>query len=187
MLINEWRGDKIDIESARDVIGHIKNELNQNDRMILKSTYATLCELLLNIKHHAYPEQHGTPCHPWRIQLTKNDKNLLSIVVEDNGISIPVSILHKITPIATDENDTQYSDSHLINEAIYPQIQHTSNGRGQGLKSILNEIDRCLISVFISSRNGEFIYPFNSKHLYTPPSSTSNGTRVEVIISEVKK
>ncbi|ELI3523944.1 sensor histidine kinase [Vibrio vulnificus] len=187
LVINrEWSGNEIKVESAREVIELLRNEGLITNVQVLKSVYAALNELLLNILHHAYPYVSDGGEYPWKIEVLQKEQGFVSVSIEDCGISIPASVLKKINDIA-DAND--YSDSSLILKAIDPLIRNRQEdeGRGQGLKSILSYVDRgSIVSFCITSRNGTFEYASTGIIDSGFTDTNFKGTRVEFTISEAQ-
>ncbi|EHN8799376.1 hypothetical protein ACVGWG_16415 [Enterobacter asburiae] len=187
MMIEEWTGTEIGIESAVDIINVLEKDFGLTRGHVLRSTYRALTELLLNIKHHAYPSESGFVDHFWKISLRIEDK-LIHLIVEDHGISIPVSMFEKIKSYKLDVRDVNYSDAELINKAVKMSEDSQFKGRGMGLKSILMDVDEGSINAFlITSRNGHFEYSPVSNVSSENNFKSFNGTKVELIISgEVK-
>ncbi|HHF3133866.1 TPA: ATP-binding protein [Vibrio diabolicus] len=185
MLIYRWSDDCVQAESVRHILDYIRSSLRVEDKGILRSVYSALTELLYNIREHAYPEVTDNSYCPWSVTLTRVGDGRLSIVVEDNGISIPVSILQKVFNHRASLSNANCDDSMLITQAVNYTSTNNSSGRGKGLKSILRLIDAdSLEALCISSRNGVFCYPSEASLSSYAGNNSVNGTVVEIIISE---
>ncbi|EOZ2733125.1 hypothetical protein ACQQX7_001524 [Citrobacter freundii] len=184
MMIEEWSGEEIGVESALEIINVLERDFGLTRGAVLRSTYNALNELLLNVRHHAYPSELGLDDCFWKISLAKRDDGLISIVVEDHGISIPVSMFEKIKSYKLNMHGVSYSDAELINKAVKMSEVSQFNGRGLGLKSILMDVDKgSMIAFFISSRNGYFEYSPVSNVSSENNFKFFNGTKIEFIIS----
>ena len=147
--IQQWNGNEISPEHVVDIIDFIKTiYLDSNDEVYC-SIYESLLEGMLNIKHHAYSYDEITP---WRVGVEWDVENV-KITITDFGQTIPLNFLNKLK-----RQDVKFlNDSILIHEAVNSSFQE--GGRGTGLKSIINLVDKKLFdSVKIRSRNGLFLY-----------------------------
>ena len=187
MKKKEWKGTDIDLSCAVQVVNYLEEVVGCDNKRSLRSVYAAVTELLSNISHHAYPNKaSGSLEGLWKVTASIQSNYSISIVVEDYGITIPVSIIRKIN-LKSDENN-QYIDCDLIEEAVYQRIASSTEGRGQGLQSIVRNVDQGNIEhLGIRSRNGYFKYK-------TPPAGATLkdvsklvGTSVEIVIPGVQK
>ncbi|WP_288460606.1 ATP-binding protein [uncultured Enterobacter sp.] len=184
MMIEEWTGTEISIESAVGIINALEKDFGFTRGPVLRSTYNALNELLLNVRHHAYPSELGVVDCFWKISLVKREDKLIHIIVEDHGISIPASMFEKIKSYKLDAHGVNYSDTELINKAVKMSEVSQFNGRGMGFKSILMDVDKGYInSFFITSRNGYFEYSPVSNGSSENKFRYFNGTKIEIIIS----
>lgn len=188
MYKKEWNGIEVKVEVAVQVIEYLRDIVDFKDKIKLKSVYRTLSELLLNIQHHAYPKSNNDTKElekHWKISVSNLSNSLVSIIVEDYGITIPVSIIEKIKNGSNDLGYLKlYNDEKLIKEAIYPEIVKNNSGRGCGFKSILKDVDENIIcNLSICSRDGLFYYNSPPQMSKLENSKGISGTSVEIIIS----
>lgn len=163
------------------------NTYDFNNERTLRAAFAAISELLLNISHHAYSDECTSQNDlNWKVVTSTLDDNLVSIVVEDYGITIPASVVRKIKLVPIDE--AKLSDSSLIKEAVSPQIMKLDNGRGLGLRSIVKSVENDDIDNFmITSRDGVFHYKRAPEQSLLRERHKVNGTKAEIIICGVEK
>ena len=186
----EWRGDEVDTQCVIGIIDHLRLHYDFENESVLRSAYTSIIELLSNVSHHAYLDGNNKPKkHAWEIAVSSLDKESVSIVVADYGVTIPFSIIERL-------NIKQHVagihlpkiDDDLIKEAIYSLHIETKLGRGLGLRSIIDAIEEGSIeNISIRSRDGFFQYKASEGGLEKEEKQCELGTKVEIIIRGAKK
>jgi hypothetical protein len=182
----KWEGNEIGPEIALKITEYIKENFKNTNTQILKSVYSCALELLLNIKHHAYPNKYEQkPCDLWNITISQLNQDIISISIEDEGITIPVSVINKIE-VRAGQNREIHTDTSIIERVVFNKGMVSEKGRGQGYSSIINDIDKKLITgIIIESRNGYYLYSNINLDIKRENIKTINGTKVEVFISNL--
>jgi anti-sigma regulatory factor (Ser/Thr protein kinase) len=194
MLIKQWAGSTVSPEALVEIVGYIQSSFPKVDIAITRDIYRVLAELITNVKHHAYPEDFkNTEGTDWKVIVSENELGIISLIVEDKGITIPRSVLRKLYSFHKSSQlgrKMMADDSLVIDEAINQREvdKKLVGGRGKGLLSITKLVDISRFnSLHIRSRNGVLNYYGTNKAIDLELQKTPlDGTSVEVRIATMK-
>lgn len=154
-----------------------------------------LSEAMINVSKHAYPDDHKwmrTPVNKWWVTATADrDNNSFTIVIYDQGASIPVTFAKKIWSdsvkdvlknFLTDDQDFEYGDDGAyIRAAMEPgKSQTNQKHRGLGLpemKSLIDFAGAGKLSLF--SRGGICTYDIETGFKHVSTEWSIGGTLIE--------
>src|SRR3989338_6704341 len=118
MKNKEWEGTEVDLSCAIQIVKYLEDVFCYSDKLLLRCVYTAVTELLSNISHHAYAGKTIESTESlWKVAIYRQSNNFISIVIEDYGITIPLSIITKLN--LKPDNGVEYNDTQLIEEAIY--------------------------------------------------------------------
>jgi hypothetical protein len=174
------------------------SSIGNKEARIVKSAdlYGVLVEAIENTKLHAYPDDVATP-HPnvgrwWIAGAAKRSSRSLTLVVYDQGVSIPRSLpswhkydnvsgmLHRALGKPHDPLDTS-TDGMAMRVAMKVALTRTNQVQhGKGLRLMQSFIDGCDDGKLrVISRCGEFVYQKGLKPKATTHHVTIGGTLIE--------
>jgi len=158
--------------------------------------YGAVIEAMENARHHAYPKDREWT-YPvinrwWMTGAVDPKAKRLTVVLYDQGISIPVSLPHwerfpsvirafgRFPPFSLEKDDPKYDDT-AIRAAM--AVSRTSTGlsyRGKGLARIEALINTCRAGrLRIFSRQGEYTYERGGRHRARILPVSIGGTLIE--------
>jgi hypothetical protein len=181
MEIRKWTCLRANSDITAEVLSEVTNQVHDIDHNSLTAVYATVSELIANIIEHAYPDNfkplHNIECE---IAIGRLNEHTLILTITDFGVTIPRSILNKISKEhKTEANTNTPSDAELISDTVFPKASNTS-GRGRGLPSIFDFVSQGTFqSAKIVSRHGILDYTGEKIEL-TVSSSMISGTLIEI-------
>lgn len=184
MEIRKWICLRASSDITAEVLKEVSKQFNNIDHNSLTALYATVSELIANITEHAYPENfkslNDIECE---IAISRPDEHTLTLTVTDFGVTIPRSILNKISKEHQIEaNINPVNDAEIISDTVFPKTSNAS-GRGRGLPSIFEFVSQgSFQSAKIVSRHGTLDYT-GEKHELTVSSSVIAGTLIEIKVS----
>jgi hypothetical protein len=181
MEVKKWTCLKADLEIAKEVTNEVTTQLSNLDHSCASAVYSTVSELVANIIQHAYPlnfkAPHDIECE---ITISRLDEETLTLAIADFGVTIPQSILNKISKDhELDASNAKATDAEIISDAAFPKAPNP-NGRGRGLPSIFDFVSQgSLQSAKIASRHGTLHYTREINELTITPSPIT-GTLIEI-------
>lgn len=151
--VKHWHyvtGQKSEVGQLEGLVNQYMNHLPENPNADL---YGCLCEAILNVSYHAYPQAEPSPGEPhwWMFAQQKDDR--LFVAVYDSGIGIPESL--RLRPHFMEQFgqslhlDSRRFDHKLLARAV--QSTRTTTDRpnqGKGLPEML--------SFAMGAKNGKF-------------------------------
>ena len=186
MEVKKWACSRVDLSIAIEVVDAISEHFKALERARAQALYSTITELIANINQHAYPDNfHPVKDLVCEIAIRETASGSLVISVTDYGVTIPQSILNKIShEYDAVVNPRSHTDAQIIADAVFSQINRAEqHGRGRGLNSIFNFVLKGdLQSIKISSRGGTLCCTAEKNDL-SVDSTIRAGTLVEIVIS----
>jgi hypothetical protein len=181
MIRKNWNNIPVDLQFSQTIIEFLSEEIPSIDSPTLKCIYETVAELISNIIHHA--ELHENR-RTFDVVIFESVEHDLTIRIVDRGISIPHSMLKKLSRLQSAEPDqTAINDSMLIEIAISGD-QAFLLGRGTGLKKLASHIESEVFSrLNIQSRYGNISMKFGMPPALGAADQLFDGTAVEFSIS----
>ncbi|PTW87138.1 hypothetical protein DBL07_23380 [Achromobacter mucicolens] len=183
--LNRWACLQVDLSIAVEVVDAVAMHFKTLERARTQALYSAITELLANIKQHAYPDnfrpEQDIACE---ISIWKATSGALTIAVIDYGITIPKSILNKIScEYDLKVNSRSQSDAQLIADAVFSDNRSAERpGRGRGLNSIFTFVlEGHLQSFKISSRSG-ILYCTSEINELSVDATVKAGTLVEIVL-----
>ncbi|MGX1017410.1 hypothetical protein AB7M33_000086 [Pseudomonas sp. Y3 TE3536] len=185
MEVKRWTCESIDLSIAVEVVDAVSAYFKTFERARAQALYSTITELVANIKQHAYPDNFN-PANQLacEISIRETTAEAIIITVVDYGVTIPQSILNKIShDYDLSAHAHSKSDAKIIADAVFSTERSTEqHGRGRGLNSIFDFVLKgSLQAVNISSRSGA-LYCTSEKNELSVTSPVRGGTLVEIVI-----
>lgn len=188
MEVRKWICLRADLNIAAEIVDEVVAQTNNLNHASVAAVYSTASELVANIIQHAYPDNFKpTRDAACEIAISRFEDEALTLTITDFGVTIPRSILNKISKEHEIEaSTTAPTDAELISNTIFPKVPNSSH-RGRGLRSIFDFVSQgSLQSVKIASRHGTLYYTCENNELTTNSPMTA-GTLIEIVVSTGKQ